>query len=58
VNGELMSSLPPSVLAVVEADRSGGNMSPLNSATLGEWELPTDFAVNGLRTLTVPIARN
>ena len=29
VNGELLSSLPPSVLAVLEADRSGGSFNPL-----------------------------
>ncbi len=29
VNGELLSSLPPSVLAVLESDRSGGNFNPL-----------------------------
>ena len=58
VNGEVLSSLPPSILAVVEADRSGGNMNPLNNATLGEWELQTDFAVNGLRTLSLPLSRN
>ena len=49
VNGELLSSLPPSVLAVLEADRSGGNFNPLHSATLGEWELPTEHAVSGRR---------
>ena len=53
VNGELLSSLPPSVLAVLEADRSGGNFNPLHSATLGEWELPTEHAVSGVRTLTI-----
>jgi hypothetical protein len=58
VNGESLVSLPPSVLSVLEADRSGGNMNPLNSATLGEWELPTDFAVTGLRTLGISVSRN
>src|SRR5439155_3070913 len=58
VNGEVLSSLPPSVLAVLEADRSSGNINPLNSATLGEWELVTDHAVSGLRTLTVTVAQN
>ena len=28
VNGERLSSLPPSVLAVLEADRNGGNLQP------------------------------
>ena len=42
------SSLPPSVLAVLEADRNGGNFNPLHSATLGEWEIPTDHAVSGV----------
>ena len=44
VNGELLSSLPPSVLGVLEGDRNGGNFNPLHSATLGEWELATDHA--------------
>jgi hypothetical protein len=58
VNGELLSSLPPSVLAVLEADRSGGSFNPLHSATLGEWEIPTDHAVSGVRTLTVNVSPN
>ena len=57
VNGELLSSLPPSVLAVLEGDRSGGSFNALSSATLGEWELPTEHAVSGVRTLTFSIAR-
>ena len=58
VNGELLSSLPPSVLAVLEADRSGGSFNPLHSATLGEWAIPTDHAVSGVRTLTVNVSPN
>jgi hypothetical protein len=58
VNGELLSSLPPSVLAVLEADRSGGNFNPLYSATLGEWEIPTAHAVTGVRTLTLAVSPN
>jgi hypothetical protein len=58
VNGELLSSLPPSVLAVLEADRSGGNFNPLHSATLGEWEIATEHAVNGIRTLSISVSPN
>ena len=55
VKGESLSSLPPSVLAVMEADRNGGSFSPLGSALLGEWEISTDHAVIGSRTLTLPL---
>jgi hypothetical protein len=55
VKGESLAALPPSVLAVMEADRSGGSFRPLQSAVLGEWELPTDLAVSGSRTLTLPL---
>jgi len=58
VNGELLSSLPPSVLAVLEADRSGGSFNPLHSVTLGEWEVTTEHAVNGVRTLSVSVSPN
>jgi hypothetical protein len=55
VNGEKLSSLPPSVLAVMEADRNGGNFAPLRNATIGEWEVSTDNAVSGSRILTVDV---
>ena len=58
VNGELMPSLPPSVLSVLEADRSGGNFNPIRSATLGEWEIVTSHVVSGARTLSVPVSPN
>jgi hypothetical protein len=58
VNGELLSSLPPSVLGVLEGDRNGGSFNPIHSATLGEWEIPTDHAVNGARTLTITVSQD
>jgi hypothetical protein len=58
VNGELLSALPPSVLGVLEGDRNGGNFNPLHNATLGEWELPTEHAVAGARTLTITVSPN
>jgi hypothetical protein len=58
VRGEVLPSLPPSVLAVHESDRSSGNFSPLGTTTLGEWEIPTDHAVSGMRSLTVQLAAN
>ena len=58
VRGELLSSLPPSVLGVLEGDRNGGNFNPLQSATLGEWEMTTEDAVNGIRTLNISVSPN
>ena len=58
VNGELLSALPPSVLAVLEADRTGGSFNPLHSATLGEWEVATAQAVSGVRSLTISVLPN
>jgi len=55
VKGESLSSLPASVLAVMESDRNGGSFRPLQNATLGEWEISTEYAVVGTRTLTVTI---
>jgi hypothetical protein len=55
VRGEPLSSLPPSVLGVLEADRSAGDFVPLRSATLGEWNLPTEYAVVGARILTIAV---
>jgi hypothetical protein len=56
IKGEALTSLPPSVLGVLEADRSGGSFSALSSATLSEWQVPTDRAVNGSRVLTITVS--
>jgi ABC-type phosphate transport system auxiliary subunit len=58
VNGELLPSLPPSVLAVLEADRTGSNVGTLNSATLVEWTLRTEHAISGVRTLMLQVSAN
>jgi hypothetical protein len=58
VSGEALSSLPPSVLGVLEGERNGGNFNPLHSATLGEWELGTGHAVSGSKTLTISISQD
>jgi hypothetical protein len=55
VSGEFMSSLPPSVLSVIESDRNGGQFVPLRTSTLGEWDIPTDYAVSGARFLSVNV---
>jgi hypothetical protein len=55
VKGESLSSLPPSVMGILESDRNGGSFRPLQNAVLGEWELPTEHAVNGSRTLSLTI---
>jgi hypothetical protein len=58
VSGEQLSSLPPSVLGVIEADRSNGDFVPLRNATLGEWDVLTEYAVVGSRLLTINLDSN
>jgi hypothetical protein len=64
INGETLTSLPPSVLAVMQSDRRAAERP--ENATIGEWSVPTDRAVTGSKavahaaqvTLTVhPAAR-
>ncbi len=57
VNGEAMAALPPSVLAVLESDRTSGTLGALRTATRGEWELPVELAVSGSRLLTIALDR-
>jgi hypothetical protein len=58
VEGETLSALPASVLAIFDADRSGGGSTSLRSATLGEWAIATEYAVSGARFLSVPLDAN
>jgi hypothetical protein len=55
LHGESMPSLPPSVLGVLEGDRQNGALRPLQTSTLGEWELAVDAMVTGTRTLTLDL---
>ena len=53
VAGEREPSLPPSVLAVIESAQPGVVVQPLSSAVVGEWDVPSDEAITGQRTLPV-----
>ena len=55
VSGEPMGGLPPSVLAVLESDRSTGSVTSMRSALRAEWEVPLDLAVSGSRQLTLSL---
>jgi hypothetical protein len=55
VSGEPMAALPPSVLGVLESDRSTGTVSTMRSALKAEWDVPLDLAVTGSRQLTIPL---
>ena len=55
VRGEARPALPPSVLAVLNGDRAGGDVTPLREATLGEWEIPTGHVVSGSRLMTLTV---
>ena len=55
VNGEALTALPPSVLAVLESGSNGGSYTPIRNAAVGEWELPMDSAVTGSRVLAIEV---
>lgn len=56
INGSAMPSLPSSVLAVMQGDRGTATSPMLQTSTLGAWEVSTDQAVTGLRTLTLTLS--
>ena len=55
VAGEYLSALPPSVLAVLEADSSSGSYVPVASSTVWEHEVVTDYSVHGSRVLELMV---
>jgi hypothetical protein len=55
VQGNTFESLPPSILAVLEADAGNGTLTKLTHAQVSEWEIPTDRVVSGSRRLTITI---
>ena len=57
VDGEYMSSLPPSVLNVLETDESGSGYTRLRNSTIWEHELVTDYNVSGARVLNLQVKK-
>ncbi len=57
VGGEYLQSLPPSVLAVLGGSAENGNVIPLRTASLWDFDLPTEYAVSGSRLLSLTIER-
>ena len=55
MGGRRMASLPPSVLDVLGADRSGRGFTPLRNAVVGEWSVPLDHVISGSRVLTIDL---
>ena len=53
VRGQARTALPPSVLAVLDGDRAGGDVTRLREATLGEWEVPIGYVTSGSRVLSL-----
>jgi hypothetical protein len=55
VAGEYLPSLPASVLAVYEGDRSSANTAGLRFAVLGSWDVALDQAVSGMRVFSISL---
>ena len=58
LRGNELELLPPSVLAVLNADTESGNIVNLSQTTIGKWTLATDAVVSGSRILSVAIEPN
>jgi hypothetical protein len=57
VGGEYLQSLPPSVMAVLGGSAENGNVTPLRTASVWDFDLPTEYAVTGSRQLSLIIQR-
>jgi hypothetical protein len=56
VGGEVLQSLPPSVMSVM-GTAQGDNVVTTRTASVWEHDLPTDYAISGSRTLTLTLDR-
>ena len=57
VAGELLPSLPSSVLSVLGSADSGGGVVPVRTVSVWDHDLPTEHVVTGSRSLPVVIER-
>jgi len=56
VAGELLESLSPSVLSVM-GTAQGDDVAPMRTAALWEYDLQTEYAISGTRSLTLTVDR-
>ena len=56
VAGEYLTSLPPSVMGVLETDDSSSGFTPVGTSTFWEHEIKTDYSVSGARILNLEVA--
>jgi hypothetical protein len=57
VAGELLPSLPASVLSVLGSADTGGGVVPVRTASLWDFDLTTDYVVSGSRSLPLVVER-
>jgi hypothetical protein len=57
VGGEYLQALPPSVLSVLGGSDEAGNVIPLRTAAVWDYDLATEYAVTGSRLLTLTVQR-
>ncbi len=56
VKGEGLPGLPPSILSILRSDRNTGGMSPIQTSTFMEYELPpTEYVISGSKILNLLI---
>jgi hypothetical protein len=57
VSGEYLQSLPSSILSVLGTPEQGNTVTPVRTATVWDFELPTEFTVSGSRSLSLVVER-
>ena len=57
VSGEPLAALPPSVLAVLEADRNGGTFARCRARRSASGTIPTEYAISGAKALSLSLRR-
>jgi hypothetical protein len=57
VSGEYLQSLPPSVLSVLGTPGEGTSVIPIRTASVWDFDLPTEYAVSGSRSLSLTVQR-
>ncbi|NWG13620.1 MAG: hypothetical protein HXY20_08810 [Acidobacteria bacterium] len=56
IRGEGLPGLPPSILSILRSERTTGGMSPIQTSTFMEFELPpSDYVVSGSKLLSLRI---
>lgn len=58
LNGNELTEIPPSIFSVLNQEKSQSSFKPINEKVVKEWQIPTNFHIQGGRLISLEVESN